>query len=75
MPRRWVWPDKHQGQEIMACIVLRPGCQPTQAEIRDFCELRLGRFKTPNFLYFVDDLPRGPAVPRAKCRGSSCLNT
>jgi long-chain acyl-CoA synthetase len=54
-------PDKHYGQEIMACIVLRPGCQPNEAGIRAFCETHLGRFKTPKLLHFVSDLPRGPS--------------
>lgn len=53
--------DKHYGQEIMACVVLRPGCQPSTIDIREFCEANLGRFKTPKTLYFVDDLPRGPS--------------
>lgn len=46
---------------LMACVVLRPGCQPSTNDIRDFCEANLGRFKTPKTLYFVDDLPRGPS--------------
>lgn len=54
-------PDKHYGQEIMACIVLRPGSQPSETNIRTFCEAHLGRFKTPKFLHFVSDLPRGPS--------------
>jgi acyl-CoA synthetase (AMP-forming)/AMP-acid ligase II len=54
-------PDKHYGQEIMACIVLRPGCQPSETDIRTFCETHLGRFKTPKLMHFVTDLPRGPS--------------
>ena len=54
-------PDPHYGQEIMACIVLRPGCLPSESTIRTFCETHLGRFKTPKLLHFVSDLPRGPS--------------
>lgn len=54
-------PDVHYGQEIMACIVLRPGCLPSESAIRTFCETHLGRFKTPKLLHFVSDLPRGPS--------------
>lgn len=54
-------PDPHYGQEIMACIVLRPGCLPSESNVRAFCETHLGRFKTPRLLHFVSDLPRGPS--------------
>lgn len=53
--------DRHYGQEIMACIVLRPGNEPDEAALRDFCLLRLGRYKTPKVFRFVDELPRGPS--------------
>jgi long-chain acyl-CoA synthetase len=54
-------PDRHYGQEIMACIVRRdtPAC--TEADLRAFCEQHLGRFKTPKVFRFVGELPRGPS--------------
>jgi len=54
-------PDPHYGQEIMACVVLRPGAACAEAELRAFCVERLGRYKTPKLLRFVGDLPRGPS--------------
>jgi len=54
-------PDKHYGQEIMACVVLREGVVCSEAELREFCVERLGRFKTPKVLRFVKELPRGPS--------------
>jgi len=96
-------PDKHYGQEIMACVVLREshgalqarahaqalsqalsqahahseaqagaaneetacGLTASTAEVesslRAFCELHLGRYKTPKVLRFVTSLPRGPS--------------
>ena len=54
-------PDPHYGQEILACVVLRPGMQATEDEIRAFCEATLGRYKTPRRVRFLDDLPRGPS--------------
>ena len=54
-------PDKHYGQEIMACVVLRDGLRCTEQELLAFCELHLGRFKTPKLIRFVADLPRGPS--------------
>jgi len=54
-------PDKHYGQEIMVCVVLRPGRQPDEVALRAFCATHLGRFKCPKEIHFVDDLPRGPS--------------
>lgn len=54
-------PDRHYGQEIMACVVLRPGRLPDEAAIRAFCTTHLGRFKCPKVIHFVGDLPRGPS--------------
>jgi long-chain acyl-CoA synthetase len=54
-------PDKHYGQEILACIVLREGQAEDVAELRKFCEANLGRYKTPKEFRFVESLPRGPS--------------
>src|ERR1035437_8115195 len=54
-------PDRHYGQEIMACVVLRPGQALEKAVLRDFCIEQLGRYKTPKVVRFVDELPRGPS--------------
>lgn len=54
-------PDRHYGQEIMACVVLRPGHAVDEAALREFCLEQLGRYKTPKVIRFVTDLPRGPS--------------
>ncbi|MEO7854137.1 MAG: AMP-binding protein [Rubrivivax sp.] len=54
-------PDKHYGQEILACVVLRDSAACTEAELHVFCEQHLGRYKTPKFVRFVNELPRGPS--------------
>jgi len=54
-------PDRHYGQEIMACVVLRHGTACTAEELRDFCLERLGRYKVPKVIRFVTSLPRGPS--------------
>lgn len=54
-------PDRHYGQEIMACVVLRPGNAPDEGALRDFCVQHLGRYKTPKVFRFVPELPRGPS--------------
>ena len=54
-------PDKHYGQEIMACVVLRPGVTCSEDELRIFCLPELGKYKTPKLFHFVSDLPKGPS--------------
>ncbi len=54
-------PDKHYGQEILACIVLREGAEVDEADLLRHCEQHLGRYKTPKLLRFVTELPRGPS--------------
>ena len=54
-------PDVHYGQEILACVVLRPGAQASVAELLDFCRAELGPYKTPKVLRFIADLPKGPS--------------
>ncbi len=54
-------PDRHYGQEIMACVIRRPGAACTADELRAFCVEHLGRFKAPKAIHFVDELPRGPS--------------
>lgn len=65
-------PDRHYGQEILACVVLRPGQHVAEDELRAFCERELGRFKTPKEIRFVAELPRGPSgkVQRLKLQPS-----
>ena len=54
-------PDRHYGQEIGVCIVLREGCTCTEDELREFSATALGRYKAPGHYRFVQDLPRGPS--------------
>jgi long-chain acyl-CoA synthetase len=54
-------PDANYGQEIMACVVLKPGATCTLEEIQKFAFDELGKYKTPKFIKFVDDLPKGPS--------------
>jgi long-chain acyl-CoA synthetase len=54
-------PDEEYGQEIFACVVLKPDHVLTESELRLHCERELGRFKTPKLLRFVAELPKGPS--------------
>ncbi len=54
-------PDRSYGQEIFACVVVKPGAVLDEAELRAHCERELGRYKTPRYLRFVAELPKGPS--------------
>ena len=54
-------PDRNYGQEIMACVVLKPGCKCTADELASFSQRELGQYKTPKLIRFVDALPKGPS--------------
>ena len=54
-------PDVNYGQEIMVCIVLKPGTACSEEEMRQFCLKELGKFRTPKSILFMEDLPRGPS--------------
>jgi len=52
-------PDKHYGQEIIACVALRPTEKCTESELLDHCRRQLGDFKSPKAIWFLSDLPKG----------------
>lgn len=54
-------PDKHYGQEIMACVIVREGFTCTEADITAHSLKHLGKYKTPKVIRFVSELPRGPS--------------
>ena len=51
-------PDERYGEELLACVVLRPGvAPPTDEAFRAMCEGRLARYKIPRYWRIVDALP------------------
>jgi acyl-CoA synthetase (AMP-forming)/AMP-acid ligase II len=54
-------PDPHYGQDILACVVLKPGARCDEAELRAHCLAQLGRYKAPRQLLVVPELPKGPS--------------
>jgi acyl-CoA synthetase (AMP-forming)/AMP-acid ligase II len=47
------------GEDVAAAIVLHPGRDATDKEIRGFAGERLARFKVPRTIVFVDEIPKG----------------
>jgi long-chain acyl-CoA synthetase len=54
-------PDREYGQEILACVVLKPDRTCTEDELRAHCLAELGRYKSPKRFRFVAELPKGPS--------------
>jgi fatty-acyl-CoA synthase len=51
-------PDAKYGEELMACIQLRPGAAELTAEsLREFCRGRLAHYKIPRYVDIVDEYP------------------
>jgi long-chain acyl-CoA synthetase len=54
-------PDREYGQEILACVVLKPGAACSETDLRAHCLATLGRYKTPKAFRFLAELPKGPS--------------
>jgi acyl-CoA synthetase (AMP-forming)/AMP-acid ligase II len=54
-------PDRDYGQEILACVVVKPDRTLTRDELDRHCLRELGRYKSPRYVRFVDALPKGPS--------------
>ncbi len=54
-------PDKDYGEEIMACIVLKPGEEATVEEMKQYALERLAKHKVPRYVAFVENFPMNAA--------------
>ncbi|MDR2964763.1 MAG: AMP-binding protein, partial [Treponema sp.] len=45
------------GEEVGAFVILHPNIKMTEEEVRDFCRGKIGRYKTPKYVFFVDSYP------------------
>ena len=50
-------PDPKYGEEICAWIVLKPGEQATDEDIRTFCREQIAHYKVPRYIRFVSEMP------------------
>jgi fatty-acyl-CoA synthase len=50
-------PDAKYGEELCACIILRPGMQATADEVREFCRDQIAYYKVPRHIVFVGSFP------------------
>jgi fatty-acyl-CoA synthase len=50
-------PDQKYGEELCACIILRPGQEASEEEIREFCRGQIAHYKVPRYVRFVSAFP------------------
>jgi len=51
-------PHREWGEEVVAFVVPRPGCNLTEAALDEHCLNRIARYKRPRAYRFVDSLPK-----------------
>jgi oxalate---CoA ligase len=50
--------DAIYGENVQAAVILRPGMEATEGELRDYCRTRLSAFEVPERIYIVAHFPR-----------------
>jgi fatty-acyl-CoA synthase len=50
-------PDPKYGEELCACIILKPGQVATEEQIRGYCRDRIAHYKVPRYVRFVEAFP------------------
>jgi fatty-acyl-CoA synthase len=51
-------PDTKYGEELMACIILKPGAEPLDAAaVADFCRGKLAHYKIPKYVEVRESFP------------------
>ena len=54
-------PSQDYGEEIAACVILKPGETMTEQELKDFVSSHMAKHKTPRYVDFVDNFPMNAA--------------
>ena len=61
-------PSELTEEEVMACVVLRPGERPDAPVLTTWCATRMARFMVPRYLRFAESLPKTPTDKVEKFR-------
>ncbi len=54
-------PDKQYGEEIMACIILKPGEESSEEEMKEYVMSHMTKHKVPKYIDFVQEFPMNGA--------------
>jgi fatty-acyl-CoA synthase len=52
--------DPEWGKRLAAYVVLRPGAELSEDDVKSFVKANLARFKVPRQVTFLPELPRNP---------------
>ncbi|NRR03018.1 AMP-binding protein [Brevibacillus sp. RS1.1] len=50
-------PDVKYGEQVLACIRVKPHETLSEDEVRDYCEGKIAHYKIPRYIQFVDEYP------------------
>ena len=53
--------NDYYGQEVFACVSLKPGLDCSEEELLLHCQNLLGQIKSPKRILIIDELPKGPS--------------
>mgnify|MGYP005746513255 FL=1 len=54
-------PCKDYGERVEACVCLKEKVSVELAELTSHCESQIGKFKSPDNIHIVAELPKGPS--------------
>ena len=49
------------GELVEAAVRVRPGSSLDPLQLKQLCVAKLGEFKSPERIHFLDELPKGPS--------------
>ncbi len=50
-------PDAKYGEQVLACIRVKPNETLSEDEVRDYCEGKIAHYKIPRYIQFVEEYP------------------
>lgn len=54
-------PSDHYGQEVFACVSLKPDAECNEETLLQHCRELLGDIKSPKRIHIIEELPKGPS--------------
>ncbi|SLN40895.1 AMP-binding protein [Pseudooctadecabacter jejudonensis] len=64
---------KSYGETVEAAVAIKPGSDLTEDRLLALCKDRLGPFKSPDRIHFMDALPKGPSGKIQRLKLSSLI--
>ncbi|XUU59491.1 long-chain-fatty-acid--CoA ligase [Erythrobacter sp. HA6-11] len=54
-------PSEKWGEEVKACVVLKPDCECAEQDVIEYARQRVAAFKAPKSIDFIPEMPRNPS--------------